>query len=242
MAFENRANRKDRAITCHRPRPRAGAVGADHPVVRRALSRHHRAPRPLAGRNVAVRDRYRPDDIFDCAHAGASHRWHVSLLGSGDHASPRPSQACPIGSMPSRSPIRYFIVIVRSLFLRGSGWDFVWPQLWPMVLIATATLSVSHSAAGWIEPDGCELPVGLGARGEGCTQLRAWVYGSIFQRWVVHPPDGRAGAHSHRTCPIISATSSPNPIPTAGFKLISSPARSPTNLEEDVYGQAYSGT
>lgn len=59
--------------------------------------------------------------------------------------------ATPIASMPGWiqvitlvNPIRYFIVITRSLFLRGSGWDFIWPQLWPMMLIGIATLSVSY--------------------------------------------------------------------------------------------------
>jgi ABC-2 type transport system permease protein len=59
--------------------------------------------------------------------------------------------ATPISSMPDWiqmitlvNPIRYFIAITRSLFLRGSGWDFVWPQLWPMLLIGFATLSVSY--------------------------------------------------------------------------------------------------
>lgn len=59
--------------------------------------------------------------------------------------------ATPISSMPvwiqgltMLDPIRYFIVIARSLFLRGSGWHFIWPQLWPMLLIGTATLIVSY--------------------------------------------------------------------------------------------------
>ena len=59
--------------------------------------------------------------------------------------------ATPIASMPQwiqtltlANPIRYFIVIVRGLFLRGNGWDFVWPQFWPMMLIGIATLTVSY--------------------------------------------------------------------------------------------------
>jgi ABC-2 type transport system permease protein len=58
--------------------------------------------------------------------------------------------ATPIASMPEPiqlltlvNPIRYFIVITRGLFLRASGWDFVWPQLWPMLLIAAATLAAT---------------------------------------------------------------------------------------------------
>jgi ABC-2 type transport system permease protein len=59
--------------------------------------------------------------------------------------------ATPIASMPRAiqlltfaNPLRYFIRILRDLFLRGSGWDLVWPQVWPMLLIGVATLTVSH--------------------------------------------------------------------------------------------------
>ena len=59
--------------------------------------------------------------------------------------------ATPIAAMPEWvqaltlvDPIRYFVVIARGLFLRGSGWDFVWPQLWPLILIAATTLGISH--------------------------------------------------------------------------------------------------
>jgi ABC-2 type transport system permease protein len=59
--------------------------------------------------------------------------------------------AIPISSMPEwmqlltlANPIRYFIVIMRDVFLRGSGWEVVWPELWPMAVIAFATLAVSY--------------------------------------------------------------------------------------------------
>ena len=59
--------------------------------------------------------------------------------------------ATPIASMPRAiqlltfaNPLRYFIRILRDLFLRGSGWDLVWPQVWPMLLIGAVTLTVSH--------------------------------------------------------------------------------------------------
>lgn len=61
--------------------------------------------------------------------------------------------ATPIASMPDWiqdltlvNPIRWFIAILRGLFLRGSGWDFVWPQLWPILLIALGSLAVSYAA------------------------------------------------------------------------------------------------
>jgi ABC-2 type transport system permease protein len=59
--------------------------------------------------------------------------------------------ATPIASMPEviqlltfANPLRYFIRILRDLFLRGSGWEIVWPQVWPMLLIGVVTLAVSH--------------------------------------------------------------------------------------------------
>jgi drug efflux transport system permease protein len=63
--------------------------------------------------------------------------------------------ATPIASMPDWiqyltlvNPIRWFIAILRGLFLRGSGWDFVWPQLWPMLAIAGASLAVGYARIG----------------------------------------------------------------------------------------------
>jgi ABC-2 type transport system permease protein len=60
--------------------------------------------------------------------------------------------ATPIASMPgwvqtltTINPIRYFIAILRGLYLRGSGWDLVWPELWPILLIAVISL-----AATWL--------------------------------------------------------------------------------------------
>lgn len=59
--------------------------------------------------------------------------------------------ATPISSMPHWiqwvtlvNPMRYFLVIVRGLFLRDIGWDVIWPQLWPMVLIGVTTLLASQ--------------------------------------------------------------------------------------------------
>jgi ABC-2 type transport system permease protein len=50
--------------------------------------------------------------------------------------------ATPISSMPGWmqavtlfNPIRYFIAIMRGLFLRDADWTVIWPQLWPLGLI-----------------------------------------------------------------------------------------------------------
>lgn len=55
--------------------------------------------------------------------------------------------ATPIANMPvlvqyltRLNPLRYFMVILRSVFLEGAGMDLLWHQYWPMALIGLATL------------------------------------------------------------------------------------------------------
>jgi ABC-2 type transport system permease protein len=61
--------------------------------------------------------------------------------------------ATPIANMSSAvqpitylNPMRYFLVIVRGLFLQGLPVDLVAQQLWPLALISLASLT----AAGWL--------------------------------------------------------------------------------------------
>lgn len=61
--------------------------------------------------------------------------------------------ATPIDNMPPAvqaltlvDPLRYYLVILRGVFLEGSGFAQVLPQLWPLGLIALFTLG----AAGWL--------------------------------------------------------------------------------------------
>ncbi|WP_216642605.1 ABC transporter permease [Hydrogenovibrio sp. JE_KL2] len=61
--------------------------------------------------------------------------------------------ATPIENMPEviqwltyLDPMRYFLVIVRGIFLQDVGMDVVWSQIWPMAIIAMVTLSM----AGWL--------------------------------------------------------------------------------------------
>ncbi|MDR2550964.1 MAG: ABC transporter permease [Desulfobulbus sp.] len=56
----------------------------------------------------------------------------------------------PIANMPNfmqaltyLDPMRYFLVIVRRVFLEGAGMEYFWHELWPMSLIAIATLSLA---------------------------------------------------------------------------------------------------
>jgi len=56
----------------------------------------------------------------------------------------------PIASMPVAIqwltrliPLRYFLVIVRSIFLKGTGLRYLWPEVWPMIIFVAVMLSLS---------------------------------------------------------------------------------------------------
>jgi len=56
----------------------------------------------------------------------------------------------PISNMPRAIqaityliPARYFLVIVRGIFLKGVGWAVLWPQVIPLVIFAAATIAAA---------------------------------------------------------------------------------------------------
>jgi len=56
----------------------------------------------------------------------------------------------PIANMPPfmqtltyLDPMRYFLIIVRRVFLEGAGMEYFWNELWPMSVIAAVTLSMA---------------------------------------------------------------------------------------------------
>jgi ABC-2 type transport system permease protein len=56
----------------------------------------------------------------------------------------------PIANMPDfmqaltyLDPMRYFLTIVRRIFLEGAGFEYFWHDLWPMTIIAATTLSMA---------------------------------------------------------------------------------------------------
>lgn len=56
----------------------------------------------------------------------------------------------PISNMPEPAqwltylnPLRYFLVIIRDIFLKGSGWDILWPQFAALAALGTALLTMS---------------------------------------------------------------------------------------------------
>ncbi len=61
--------------------------------------------------------------------------------------------ATPIANMPAAvqtitliDPLRYFLVILRKVFLEGAGFDVLMHQLWPMALIGAVSLAL----ASWL--------------------------------------------------------------------------------------------
>jgi ABC-2 type transport system permease protein len=58
--------------------------------------------------------------------------------------------AFPIANMPLLvqwltylNPLQYFLVIVRSIFLKGVGWEIIWPQMLALAAIGVSTLSLA---------------------------------------------------------------------------------------------------
>jgi ABC-2 type transport system permease protein len=56
----------------------------------------------------------------------------------------------PIANMPVTiqwvtylNPLRYFLVIIRSLFLKGAGWDVLWPHLAALLIIGLCLLTLA---------------------------------------------------------------------------------------------------
>jgi drug efflux transport system permease protein len=61
-------------------------------------------------------------------------------------ATPIANMSAAIQPLTYANPMRYFLVIVRGIFLQGMPAELVARQLWPLALIATATLT----AASWL--------------------------------------------------------------------------------------------
>jgi ABC-2 type transport system permease protein len=58
--------------------------------------------------------------------------------------------AFPIANMPPffqdlsyLTPVRYFLIIIRGIFLKGSGLDVLWPQVLPLAMLAVAIFTLS---------------------------------------------------------------------------------------------------
>lgn len=42
------------------------------------------------------------------------------------------------------NPVSHFIVITKGIFLKGYDWPLIWPNLWPLLVIATFTMSMGY--------------------------------------------------------------------------------------------------
>lgn len=58
--------------------------------------------------------------------------------------------AYPIANMPKviqwftfLNPLRYFMVVIRSIFLKGVGIDVLWTQLLPLLIMGLVIISIS---------------------------------------------------------------------------------------------------
>ena len=56
----------------------------------------------------------------------------------------------PIANMPEvvqvltyLDPLRYFLVIIRGIFLKGNGFDILWPQMLALAILGTAVFAFS---------------------------------------------------------------------------------------------------
>ena len=56
----------------------------------------------------------------------------------------------PIENMPKIiqygtyiNPLRYFLVIIRGIFLKGNGFDILWPQLAALLLLGIFVITMS---------------------------------------------------------------------------------------------------
>ena len=61
--------------------------------------------------------------------------------------------ATPIANMPTfvqwltyANPVRYYLIILRRVFLEGAGFQLLTAQMWPLAVIALITLTL----AGWM--------------------------------------------------------------------------------------------
>lgn len=96
-----------------------------------------------------------------------------SIILSG-FATPIANMSAAVQPITYLNPMRYFLVIVRGLFLQDLPADLVAQQLWPLALISLASLT----AAGWLFRHRLTRGPGLGRPAGGPSDLRdAAAYG-----------------------------------------------------------------
>ena len=58
---------------------------------------------------------------------------------------PVESMPVPLQRMTLLNPMRHFLVVVRGIFLRGAGWDVLYPQIVTLAVMGTGMLSLAAS-------------------------------------------------------------------------------------------------
>ncbi len=58
-------------------------------------------------------------------------------------ATPLENMPQPVQWLTYLNPMRYFLIIVRAVFLQGASFDLLWSQYWPMALIGLTTLTMA---------------------------------------------------------------------------------------------------
>jgi ABC-2 type transport system permease protein len=41
------------------------------------------------------------------------------------------------------NPLRYFLIIIRGIFLKGSGFDILWPQMLALAILGSTVFTLS---------------------------------------------------------------------------------------------------
>ena len=97
-----------------------GVVEVPGPTRRPGMRLHLEKPGDLAGRDLPLRK-------YDF----------------GGFAFPIANMPQPVQWLTLFNPIRYFLVIVRSIFLKGVGMEVLWPQMWPLLAMGLTVLFLS---------------------------------------------------------------------------------------------------
>ena len=86
-------------------------------------------------------------DLLHSGYPATGPSGGISFSGPGHHSfriCHAHRQHAEIGSVPDADQsMRYFLIVLRSVFLQGGSTSLLWPQYWPMMLMGLATLTLA---------------------------------------------------------------------------------------------------